>query len=552
MDQDRFTPVDDRSFAVRALEILRRRRMLVVATFMAVLAGIVSCAVYLPDLYGATAMVLVERPLSESVVRPAISGEVESRLAVIKQEILSRDRLTRLIERFNLYSKMRREASLEEAVQQMRRDIEVRPEGPEQISGRNRTVAFSLTYTGNSPTTAAEVVNAIAAFYVAQNDRMRSEEAIRTTQFLRTQLDQAKRQLDRHEQSMRSYTARYMGEMPQQVGVNLATLERLNTQLRLNGEQQLRTIDQRDMRREAEPEPDASAAAVKEAVASGPQAEELSADLLLRVEQLEKLKQELASLELMFASRHPDVVRMKDQIATLEQETELQRQRESAERRQAEAAKPPEPASQPTAAPPAAGPRRGTSESLEADLARLRTEEATIRQSIAEYERRLESTPERQQDYNLVSRDYQAAKELYDSLFKRYEEAQLAESVETDRQGERFRVLEPAVAPEGPVAPNRFRLFILGILLAAAAAAVAVTAAEQLDTSFRSVDELREFTTVPVLAMIPRIGPKPVVARLRVALATVSALAAIVLIATISAYIARDNEMLVRLLARAG
>jgi uncharacterized protein involved in exopolysaccharide biosynthesis len=385
---------------------------------------------------------------------------------------------------------------------------------------------------------------------VAQNDRMRSEEAIRTTQFLRTQLSEAQRQLDRQEQNMRSYTARYIGEMPQQVGVNLATLERLNTQLRLNGEQQLRTMDQLDMRRD--PAPDASAAAIKAAV-SGPEAEELSADLVMRLEQLEKLKQELAGQELMFASKHPDVIRLKDQVATLEQETELQRQREAAARREAEAAKQQETAA--AATPAVTTPvssRRGTPESLQAEFQRLKGEEANIRQTIAEYERRLESTPERQQDYNLISRDYQAAKEMYDSLFKRYEEAQLAESVETDRQGERFRVLEPAVPPEGPVAPNRFRLFILGILLAAAAAAGAVIAAEQLDTSFRSVDELREFTSVPVLATIPRIGPKPVVAHLRVAFATASAVAAIVLIATLSAYIARDNEMLVRLLARAG
>jgi polysaccharide chain length determinant protein (PEP-CTERM system associated) len=540
--------VDDRSFAMRALEILRRRRLLVVAAFTAVLACIVSCAVYLPDLYRATAMVLVERPLSESFVRPAISGEVESRLAVIKQEILSRERLTGLIERFNLYPKLRREVSLEEAVRQMRRDIEVIPEGPELISGRNRTVAFSLRYTGSSPSTAADVVNAIAAFYVAQNDRMRSEEAIRPTQFLRTQLNEAQRQLDRQEQTMRSYTARYIGEMPQQVGVNLATLERLNTQLRLNGEQQLRTMDQRDMRRA--PAADGGAAGVKPAT-TGPEVEALSVDLLMRLEQLERLKQELAAQELMFAGRHPDVVRLKEQVATLEQETELQRKREAEARREAETAKPQEPAV-PQPQVPVTAARRGTVESLEADLERLKTEEAMIRQTIAEYERRLESTPERQQDFNLISRDYQAAKELYDSLFKRFEEAQLAESVETDRQGERFRVLEPAVPPEGPVAPNRFRLFILGILLAAAAAAVAVIAAEQLDTSFRSVDELREFTAVPVLATIPHMGPKPAVARLRVAVATLSALAAIVLIAILSAYVARDNEMLVRLLARAG
>ena len=60
------------------------------------------------DLYRASAIVLVERPLSDQFVRPAVSGELESRLHVIKQEILSRDRLTELINRFHLYPEMRR------------------------------------------------------------------------------------------------------------------------------------------------------------------------------------------------------------------------------------------------------------------------------------------------------------------------------------------------------------------------------------------------------------------------------------------------------------
>ena len=81
--------------------------------------------------------------------------------------------------------------------------------------------------------------------------------------------------------------------------------------------------------------------------------------------------------------------------------------------------------------------------------------------------------------------------------------------METDRQGERFRVLEPALPPEGPAAPNRMRLMIMGLLLAFAAAAAAVLAREQFDTSFHSVDELREFTAVPVLVAIPPIGPAP-------------------------------------------
>src|SRR5262249_39826894 len=155
-------------------------------------------------------------------------------------------------------------------------------------------------------------------------------------------------------------------------------------------------------------------------------------------------------------------------------------------------------------------------------------------------------------EFSLITRDRQASKDLYDSLMKRYDEAQLAASVETDRQGERFRILEAALPPEGPTGPNRIRLFLMGILLALAIAVAFVLTVEQFDASFHGVDEIRDFTSVPVLVSIPPIGPVPFKQRLISGLATVTALAAIALIATASAYFAHGNDQLARLIGRAG
>jgi hypothetical protein len=113
-------------------------------------------------------------------------------------------------------------------------------------------------------------------------------------------------------------------------------------------------------------------------------------------------------------------------------------------------------------------------------------------------------------------------------------------------------MLEAAIPPEGPSAPNRLRLLLMGLLLAVAAGGAAVVAAEQMDTSFHTVDDLREFTGIPVLATIPQIGRNPRRGYLRMALGTASAVAAIVLIGSLSAYYANGNETLVRLLQRAG
>lgn len=540
MPRDLLPTAADDSLVLRLVEILRRRALLAIAVFAIVLAGATSFALYLPDLYRATALVLVERPISESIVRAPVTGEVESRLYIIKQEILSRDRLYELIERFDLYPDLRRRAGPEEVLVQARNDIVVQPAGPEQVSGRTKTVSFTLSYTGDARDTVADVTNAVAAFYVQQNQQMRSDEAIRTTQFLREQLADAKRELDRHEAAMREYTTRYTGELPQQVGVNLATLERLNTQLRLNGEQQIRIIEQRDKLFDGLRDPSVIARA-----ASGDP--DVTPQTLERIRQIEEMRQKLSAVEVQFTARHPDVVRLREQLAAMEREHE---EAEAAEKRKREAA---EAAARAATGPDPAAPspqlRRRTLESLDAELEKLRQEEAGIRRTIGAFEQRLESSPQRQQEYALITRDYAAAKDQYDSLFKRFDEAQLTESLEADRAGERFRVLEPALPPEGPAAPNRMRLLILGLLLALAAAGAAVLLREQLDTAFHSIDDVRAFTTVPVLVSIPPIGSPTLGRRLKVVFAMASTVAAIALVATTAAYVARGNDQLVRIIA---
>ncbi len=542
MPRDIPFPPADESFLLRTIEILRRRRAIAAVAFAAMFVSALSFARGLPHLYRSHAVVLVERQLPETFVRPAVTGELESRLHVIRQEVLSRTRLTDLVQRFNLYPSQRQRGDMESVLERMRQDIHVEQTGPEQLNGRTKTVAFNLSFTGGSRETVADVTNAIAAFYVAQNNQMRSEEATRTAEFLREQLDAAKRELEKQEGIVRAYTTRHVGQLPQQVDVNLATLERLNTQLRLNGERQLRTIEAREKLLENVP-PTVPVAAAGDADPA-------------TLARLQRLKQELAQTEARGTDKHPDVRRLRDEIATLE--TELKSK----------------PAGtngngngngnsngngigngnhdtpQASPAPASLRGRSATIQALDAELERLKNDEATLRRTIATWEQRLEGVPFRQTEFAQISRDHQGAKDVYDSLLRRYEEAQVATSMETENHGERFRILEAAVAPEGPAAPNRPRLLILGFLLAVLVSGMVVLIAEQFDTSFHSVDDIRHFTSVPVLGSIPRIAAPSRRHRVRTALIAASAIAGLWLIAAASSWLASGNEELVRILSR--
>jgi polysaccharide chain length determinant protein (PEP-CTERM system associated) len=526
------TSFTEESAVLRAVDMVRRRRVLALGVFAAVLAAAASFALFLPDLFRATAIVLVDRPVAEGFVRPTVAGELESRLHVIKQETLSRERMTGLIERFNLYPELRINGAIEPALERTRDDIQVEQTGPEQVSGRTKTVAFRLHYAGRDRTTVAEVTNAIASFYVQQNDHIRSQEAAQTTQFLKGQLDEAKKQLDQEDQSVRSYNTRHVGQLPQQFELNLASLDRLNTQLRLNGERQLRAIEERA--RMADDAMILDSSTVPLTPSGEPD----------RVrERLEKLKSDLHTVETQFTSKHPDVQRLKDEIARIERSLTTEPEPKTA-------AVAPAPSEAIETVTRLRRSRRISITALDSELEKLKQEETRLRASIADVEGRLQSLPARQQELALVSRDRQSAKDLYDSLLKRYEEAQLVESMEADRQGERFRILEAAVAPEGPSAPNRPFILLLGLLAAIGLAGAAVVAAEQIDTSFHSLDELKSFTNIPVLATVPAIADGRGRVVWRAAFVSASILIVVGLSATAAAMLARGNEDLVRLLVR--
>src|SRR5439155_23713724 len=105
------------------------------------------------------------------------------------------------------------------------------------------------------------------------NTQTRGRQAGRTAGCLETQLGDVKKQLDDQERHASQFRLAHIGELPQQVDANLASLERLNTKLRLNGEQQLRAMERRER---LEKQLNESATAAPIAPPTSPAAAELS------------------------------------------------------------------------------------------------------------------------------------------------------------------------------------------------------------------------------------------------------------------------------------
>ena len=513
-----------------ALAVWSRRKWLAILVFAGPFVAATSIVKFLPDIYGSTATVLIEgQQLPEAFVRSTVTSAVETRLQTITQEILSRSRLESLINRFGLYIELRGKSALEGVIERMRRDIQIDLKGVKQIEQGRATVAFSIGYRGSDPQTVAQVANSLASFYIEENLKARERQAVGTTEFLLVQLEETKKRLDEHERRVSAFKKGHIGELPAQLEANLATLERLNTQLRLNSDtrnraterraalaQQLAQADLFEQLGEADFRP-----------AGGPNATAI---------RIARVKQELTELRTRYTDNYPDVIQKKAEIAALE--GELARTKSDVEPNNKE------PNKEKTAAvnPFVVQLQRAISE-VDAEIAARKAEEQGLRRDINTYQQRVENTPRWEQEFQSLSRDYDTTKELYTSLLKRYEEAKLAESMEQRQKGEQFRILDPAAASEQPVAPNRVRLFLVGLALSLGLALGTVVLAEKLDTSFHTVDELRGFTRFPVLVSIPPLVTEVDASRRRrrIALVALSAMVCLPLIVGSSYLIAKGN-----------
>jgi protein tyrosine kinase modulator len=519
----------------RIRAVWSRRKWLAILVFLVPFAAGTSVTLSLPNLYRSTATVLVERQrVPEAFVRPTVTSELETRLQTISQGVLSRSRLEELINRFKLYADLRKRMPSDEVVERMRRDIQLEVKSAEAKGRQSATVAFALSYKGSDPRAVALVTNTLASFYVEENLKAREREASGTSEFLKAEIIEARKRLDEQERRVSEFRRRYLGELPQQMQANLATLDTLTTQLRMNSDNQVRAAQRRqDLAAQLTEAASLGQALVPPGSPPGPESPAVH---------LARLKQELIAARARYTEAHPTIARLTHEIAAVE-----------AQLAQAKA----EPEDQATAAGATAlGPYglrlRDALRAAEGEVKILKVEEQRLKGAIAVYQSRVESTPRREHEFQDLSRDYEATKELHQSLSKRYEEAQLAESMEQRQQGEQFRILDPAVPRASPSAPNRPKLLLMLLVLSLGAAASAAVLAEMVDTSFRSAEELRVFTGMPILARIPRIVTEADQRwwRLRFRIATTAAVLGLVLIIGASHFVAHGNEQLVRVLDR--
>jgi len=470
------------------LELAVKRRWLLIIPFcIAMLCGIY-LAFALPRTYQASTLILV-RPqrVPTDYVRSIVSTDIDQRISTIKQQILSRTNLERIIGEFKLFSNPDdADMFMENKIASIRERIEVEVTGNTRRGGG--ADAFSVSYRGSDPQTVMNVANTLANYFIDENLKVREAQAIGTSGFLDDQLSAMRIQLEAVEKQFGEYRTKYSGEMPEQLDTNLRVLDRL--QLQLN-ERQANLQDAKNrlvlLDNQIEANRNLQAAGAGAASDDGQPAT------------LAQLKQQLADLKANYTDRHPDVIRLKRQVEDLEAkaaETESGSGAANQER---------------SASPTPLAQNRYMADQIQQrnatflDIKDLESEIANILLQIKEYQRRVEVTPKREEELLALNRDYENIKESYNSLLNRKLEADIAVNMEKKQKGEQFRIVDHARLPQMPVSPDMKKLLLLALAAGLGLGGGLIFLLDFLDTSLKRPDDIEADLGVPVLATIPRL-----------------------------------------------
>ncbi len=506
------------------LEIGLRRKWYLILPLMICLIGSFGVYKYLPKIYEATTLILVQpQRVPETYVRPTVTDTVASRLNTISQEILSRTRLEQIINEFNLYPEMRNKVPMESLVETLRKSIDVKVHGSSR-SDRDQN-SFSISHQGSDPRTVMNVTNKLASLFIEENLKVRELRAESTSDFITRELMNMEEQLKKKEAELRMYKERNMGQLPQQLDANLRILERLQDQLKTTNEniraaEDRSIVIQNQIEMLKKREPIQTARETRRDPTTGREnmaLERVPEDPL--VTQLNLLKRDLSSALSKYKETHPDVIDLKKRIASLEPKVQeiLQKQEEERETRMREHRARQEHVVVENLPPPA--PDLETQRlftqyteqynSIVLEAKRLREEEKELKQQIVYYQRRIEETPKREQELILLTRDYDLMKANYQSLLDKKIQAQMAENLERKQQGEQFKILDPARLPEKPVKPDRNRILLIGAVIGLAMGVGLTWFRESLDRSFHTVSEVENYLGIAVIATLPNLKEEP-------------------------------------------
>ena len=479
------------------LGVARRRHLQFLIPLLLGWLAVWGASWILPARYRSSTLILVEQPsMPKDYVTPNVSDNLQSRLQSITQQILSRTRLLHIIDQFNLYGGSHSQTTPDEKVERMRKDIEielVRDTHHDQIT------AFNVYYSAHDPSVAQRVTSELTNLFINESLEIRQQQSEDTTKFLESQLENARKTLAEQEGKIREFKGQHVSELPSQQATNLQILSGLQSQLQTE-QDAINTAKQQRIYLQSVIDQYRSLQGTSHTADGAP------TGLPAIDQELDRLKSQLSDLSSRYTDRHPDLRKLREQIA----KTEKTRDQLLADLKNKN--NPTQPDDSTVASDPAESTQNSPMLQLQGQLQANQAEITNREQAIAglkarinDYQARLNQEPVREQQLADLTRGYDQSKANYDELLKKKNGSAMATSMELLQQGERFRILDPPSLPVKPDFPNRLTFCGIGLGVGLVLGVLVAAAFEMMDDRLYGEKEIKELIPVAIISEIPEI-----------------------------------------------
>ncbi|HEY4378736.1 MAG TPA: Wzz/FepE/Etk N-terminal domain-containing protein [Acidobacteriaceae bacterium] len=464
------------------LAILKRRWWILAIPAAIVPVIAIGATYFVTPRYESQTLVLIDQQkVPTGFVQPVVTEALDSRLAYMTEQILSRSSIEPIINQYNLYGDQH--LSMDARVDLTRKAISIAPVQSD-IARSNGLPGFKILFTAKDPHTAQQVCAQVTGLFTKANLQQRQGSAEETTEYLQEELDGAKRNLDDLDTKISAFQQQHSGSLPEDEGSSMNIITSLTSRLEATTAQ-LQTLEQNKS---------VAQTLLSQQVDNAPAAAAVSQQPQVLQKELDDLLAQQSVLNAEYTPEHPDVKAIARKIAD--------KRREIAK---AESAPPPAPA----APVPANRPEPANVVSLRAQLRGIdqmiqskHKEQDQLQGEIRGYQGRVQAGPEVAAQFKQLTRDYDTASAFYNQLLQKKNSSQMTTDLEHRMQGETFTVLDPASLPVDPSWPKQ-SVFAMGGLGGGLALGLLIAGLlEYKDTALQGERDVWEFTQLPTLAVI--------------------------------------------------
>ncbi len=462
--------------------VIRRKWLIIIFVILGITVG-GTLAWLKKDVYRSSTVILVEQQkIHQNYVADVVGGSAAERVSAITQTVLSRTSLQKMIDEFQLSPETIQSQGYQPVIEDLRTNIKINASKSGGRRGKLETLTISFAH--QDPLVAMKVTSKLASQFIDGNIKMREQFIEGATEFFDQELIEAKKALDEKERLLSEYKLKYLGELPGQLDTNLRTLDRLQLE-KIRIQETLNDLNSRlELLQQSIRDYDSNPSLLQ-GQTSGKRSDP-------SVMQLSELKKQLQQLTGEFTEAYPDVVSLKLQIRTLEEEM-------------AKRGAPASEGSELERVPfdPYLAELKAERNELKLQKAQLTSQLKRTTTSMADYEGRIERTPEREQELLGLERNYGNMVENYQHLHQKQINANISENLDKRQKGERFRILDPANLPSKPEGLGRELIALVGLAGGVGLGLGLAFLSDLLSPTFRRSDDVEVSLGFPLLATIP-------------------------------------------------